>query len=130
MHMSPALSGSSAIRRFESIGVIEIRDGITFEFYTGLPHIASHFLTRGTTITLVQSYHTYDHQDASCCVGYDRLSNITLWGDYETITLFSGRLIVRACINIYSFTFPNWGYYIRQLRSCDLDIDQDTSCGL
>ena len=37
--MSPALSGSSAIRRFKGNDAIEIRDGITFEFYTGLPHI-------------------------------------------------------------------------------------------
>ena len=37
--MSPALNGSSAIRRFEGSDVIEIRDGITFDFYTGLPHV-------------------------------------------------------------------------------------------
>ena len=32
--MSPALNRSSAIRRFECSIVIEIRDGITFDFYT------------------------------------------------------------------------------------------------
>ena len=37
--MSPALNRSSAIRRFEGNSEIEIRDGITFKFYTGLPHI-------------------------------------------------------------------------------------------
>ena len=37
--MSPALNRSSAIRRFEDSDAIEIRDGITFEFYTGLPHM-------------------------------------------------------------------------------------------
>ena len=31
--MSPALNGSSAIRRFEGSDAIEIRDGITFDFY-------------------------------------------------------------------------------------------------
>ena len=36
---SPALNGSSAVRRFEDNDAIEIRDGITFDFYTGLPHI-------------------------------------------------------------------------------------------
>ena len=35
--MSLALNGSSAIRRFEGSEVIEIRDGITFDFYAGLP---------------------------------------------------------------------------------------------
>ena len=37
--MSPALNRSSAIRRFERSDAIEIRDGITFDFYTGLPQM-------------------------------------------------------------------------------------------
>ena len=37
--MSPALNGSSAIRRFKHSEAIEIRDGITFDLYTGLLHI-------------------------------------------------------------------------------------------
>ena len=40
-HMSPALNRSSAIRRFEGNDAIEIRDGITFDFYMGLPHMHS-----------------------------------------------------------------------------------------
>ena len=38
--MSPALNRSSAIRRYEHSDTIEIRDRITFDFYTGMPHIA------------------------------------------------------------------------------------------
>ena len=38
--MSPALNGSSAIRRFERSDAIEILNGITFDFYTGLSHIS------------------------------------------------------------------------------------------
>ena len=38
--MSPALNGSSAMRRFECSNAIEIRDGITFDFYSGLPHVS------------------------------------------------------------------------------------------
>ena len=38
-HMSSALNRSSAIQRFEGSDAIEIRDGITFNFYTGLPHL-------------------------------------------------------------------------------------------
>ena len=38
--MSPSLSGSSAVRRFKRGDVIEIRDGITFDLYTRLPHTA------------------------------------------------------------------------------------------
>ena len=37
--MSPALNESSAIRRFKHGDAIEIDDGITFDFYMGLPHI-------------------------------------------------------------------------------------------
>ena len=38
--MSPALNRSSAIRRFKHSDAIKIRDGITFNFYTGLPHMS------------------------------------------------------------------------------------------
>ena len=37
--MSPGLTGSSAIRCFEGSDAIEICDRITFDFYTGLPHM-------------------------------------------------------------------------------------------
>ena len=37
--MSLALNGSSAIWHFKHSDVIEIHDGITFGFYTELPHI-------------------------------------------------------------------------------------------
>ena len=37
--MSPALNGSLTIRRFEGSDAIEIHDRITFDFYTGLPHM-------------------------------------------------------------------------------------------
>ena len=40
--MSPTLNGSSTIRRFKRSDVIEIRDGITFDFYMGLPHMLLH----------------------------------------------------------------------------------------
>ena len=35
--MSPVLNGSSAILCFEGSDTIKICDGITFDFYTGLP---------------------------------------------------------------------------------------------
>ena len=37
--MSSTLNESSAIWRFEGTDTIEICNGITFNFYTGLPHI-------------------------------------------------------------------------------------------
>ena len=40
--MSPTLNGSLEIQRFERIDVIEIRNGIMFDFYTELPHIHVH----------------------------------------------------------------------------------------
>ena len=44
-HMSPALNGSSAIQRFKGSDAIEMRDGITFDFYMGLPHMFMNVLT-------------------------------------------------------------------------------------
>ena len=38
--MSPTLNGSSAIQHFEGSSAIEIHDGITFDFYMGLPKIS------------------------------------------------------------------------------------------
>ena len=37
--MSPTLNGSSALEHFERGNVIEIRNGIIFDFCPGLPHI-------------------------------------------------------------------------------------------
>ena len=37
--LSPALNGRSALQRFECSNAIEIHDGITFNFYTRLPHM-------------------------------------------------------------------------------------------
>ena len=38
-HMSPTLNGSSALQRIKLSDTLEIRNGIIFDFYTGLPHI-------------------------------------------------------------------------------------------
>ena len=38
---NPALNGGSVIRCFKHCNVIKIHDRITFDFYTGLPHMES-----------------------------------------------------------------------------------------
>ena len=38
--MSPSLNGSSTLERFECSNASKIRNGIIFDFYLGLPHIA------------------------------------------------------------------------------------------
>ena len=49
--MSTALNGSSVIWRFEGSDAIEIRNEITFNFYTGLPHVVgSHYTLSAQTI--------------------------------------------------------------------------------
>ena len=53
--MSPTLNGSSAIRRFEGSNAIEIHDGITFDFYTGLPHIYENSTVQLTSVGLAQA---------------------------------------------------------------------------
>ena len=37
--MNPALNGSSTLERFERSDASEIRNGIMFDFYPGLPHV-------------------------------------------------------------------------------------------
>ena len=37
--MSRTLNGSTALQRFEHGNTVEIRDGIMFDFYLGLPHV-------------------------------------------------------------------------------------------
>ena len=37
--MGPTPNGSSALQRFERGNALEIRNGIMFDFYPGLPHI-------------------------------------------------------------------------------------------
>ena len=37
--MSPALNGSSTLEHFEHSNASEIRNGIMFDFYLGLPHM-------------------------------------------------------------------------------------------
>ena len=39
VRMSPALNISSALQLFERSNAIEIRNGIMFDFYPGLPHM-------------------------------------------------------------------------------------------
>ena len=52
--MSPALNWSSARWHFKHSNVIEISDGITFDFYTGLPH---HFLVYVIVLFLMDHLH-------------------------------------------------------------------------
>ena len=62
--MSPALNGSSVIRRFKCSNVIEIYNGITFDFYTGLPHI-------NTRAMMLQTRHwVTQYQALSATVGW------------------------------------------------------------
>ena len=43
--MSPTLNGSFALQRFECGNTIEIRNGIMFNFYPGLPHMVHKVIT-------------------------------------------------------------------------------------
>ena len=46
--MSSALNGSSTIQHFKGSDAIEIHDGITFDFYTGLPRMHSTCIPKPT----------------------------------------------------------------------------------
>ena len=60
--MSPALNGSSALQRFERSNAIEIRNGIMFDFYPGLPHIYIYgkYTVRLTSVGLAQARPNYE----------------------------------------------------------------------
>ena len=45
--MSPTLNGGTALQRFERGNVVEIRNGIMFDFYPGLPHMYVSMCDRG-----------------------------------------------------------------------------------
>ena len=54
--MSPALNRSSALEHFEHSNASEIRNGIMFDFYPGLPHMHTY------VHTYIHTYmHTYTH---------------------------------------------------------------------
>ena len=64
--MSPGLNGSSVIRRFKHGNAIEIRNGITFDFYTGLPHMYMHT-------------HVHTHKvSQECCTKMALMINVAL----------------------------------------------------
>ena len=52
--MSPALNGSSALQRFERSNAIEIRNGIMFDFYPGLPQMCA------STFSFLKAYTKHD----------------------------------------------------------------------
>ena len=59
-HLSSALNGSSEISRFKRADTIEIRNGITFVFYSGLPHIHLYY-TLKTPLTHTTYYWSTFH---------------------------------------------------------------------
>ena len=65
--MSPALNGSSALQRFERSNAIEIRNGIMFDFYLGLPHMYSLITPRFTyNFLLKMVLDLYTYWELSC----------------------------------------------------------------
>ena len=50
--MSPTLNRSSVIRHFERSDAIEICDRITFDFYTGLPHLVDLIISTGLELVM------------------------------------------------------------------------------
>ena len=70
--MSPALNGSSMLERFKQSNASEIRNGVMFNFYLGLPHIhiyqhihtphdPSPLLHSPTHLSLLHTHHTHTH---------------------------------------------------------------------
>ena len=115
--MSPALNGSSAIRRFERSYVIEICDGIIFDFYTGRPHI------NGTFSNSCQ------YKGRLCCkqLNFVLLLNVEdvycgVCAGYLLVMLYSSlllSLIIHGCVQII---------WYHQKVNCFVDLLMKTEC--
>ena len=83
--MSSALKGSSAIRHFECGNTIEIRDGIIFDLYTGLPH-RQFGCQRSKNVQHFQHYirilccHGNENRTYSHDMTYARWLSFIVWG--------------------------------------------------
>ena len=69
---SPAHNGSLMIRRFKHSNAIEIRDRVTFDFYTGLSQMYAELITQKSQTLLPQNVCTHTHTSvwgARCQVG-------------------------------------------------------------
>ena len=53
--MSPALNGSVALQRFEHSNAVEIRNGIMFDFYPGLPHMLLLFSAKNPPLSEIET---------------------------------------------------------------------------
>ena len=77
--MSPALNGSTAIQHFERGNVVEIRNGIMFDFYPGLPHMheqSTHNISLKTAgLDVIQSHAGH--------VSANTRPHQLRWGDWE-----------------------------------------------
>ena len=68
--MSPALNGSSAIWRFEGSDAIEIRNEITFDFYTGLPDV--HFTYKSIFAIEIHAVNILNKAHTECTLLFGR----------------------------------------------------------
>ena len=112
--MSPALNGSSEIRHFKHSNALEICNGITFDFYTGLPHMVF-FAAEDVCVTMTSSMpHTYCH----CKVRFTRPS--------PSVHTFCKRSskpihIVRSTLSSWSGPsyIPDWFFFSQWMAHSD-----------
>ena len=119
--LSPTLNVSSVIWHFKINNVIEIRDGITFDFYTGLPHMLH--LSFLSSFKLTQSIKLYanltytSHMACTYCVklqhqGYTErrmTDNIyTVWREFSRGPIFTERRSSKISLsNFHGWPFQN-----------------------
>ena len=64
--MNPTHNGSTALLRFERSTMIEIRNGVMFNFYLGLPHVCTFALTTTPSSLAGGSRRCYSSTASSC----------------------------------------------------------------
>ena len=94
VRLSPALNGSSEIRRFERSDAIEIRNRIIiFDFYTGLTHIVSDL---SCSIALIMSYRQFPSFRPLSSLSQDGACDLLLWAEQAgDEAVWSEGLVVR-----------------------------------
>ena len=80
--MSPALNGSSTLERFEQSNASEIRNGIMFDFYPGLPHMYKYVCNKPKSKFLtsqVEYLQSCERQRSSLVTEHLMMKSSTLW---------------------------------------------------
>ena len=94
--MSPALNGSSVIRRFKGSNAFEIRDGITFDFYTGWPHVCN----EGKIVNHL-AHITFEKTESANSHPFAQNRCLFMWGAYFCMGAYKRDVVAEIKMGAY-----------------------------